>query len=177
MLNTLSIDRILPNTLKNTLLVLMSSLAIALAAHVQIPLTPVSVTLQDFAVLLIAMLLGWRLASAAVLCYLIEGAAGLPVFANASGFAELIGPAGGYLLAFLPAAAITGYLIERGWGRHVWGIASAGLIGLAVIFIGGLSVLALFVGWQQSITLGLLPFILGDMLKLIFLTTTVSFFR
>ena len=129
MLNTLSIDQILPNTLKNTLLVLMSSLAIALAAHVQIPLTPVPVTLQDFAVLLIAMLLGWRLASAAVLCYLIEGAMGLPVFANASGFAELIGPAGGYLLAFLPAAAITGYLIERGWGRHIWGIASAGLIG------------------------------------------------
>jgi len=75
--------------------------------------------------------------------------------------------------AFVPAAAIAGYLVEKGWGRNFLGVLLAQVIASIVIFGGGMTVLALYIGWQKSIILGLLPFLLGDSLKMIFLAFIV----
>src|SRR5256885_3813912 len=102
-------------------LVLAGSALIALAAQVRIPLpfSPVPVTGQTFAVLLVAAALG-RLGLASVIAYLIEGAAGLPVFAGGTfGVTTIVGPTGGYLIGFALAAAIVGSAAEQGWDRHL----------------------------------------------------------
>ena len=157
---------------KNIAVILIGVLGITIAAKMSIPLQPIPITLQDFAVLFIGMTYGWRLGSLTVMLYLFVGAIGLPIFADS----PLLAPNAGFLLAFLPATVVSGYLVEHGWGKHMLTTALAALAGLAVIFIGGLSVLAIFVGWQKSIELGLLPFILGDVLKLTFLSIAIPVF-
>src|SRR5688572_14811783 len=101
-------------------LVLLGSVLIALCAQVAIPLpfTPVPVTGQTFAVLLIGAAFGSRLGAATVLAYIIEGAAGLPVWSPGAtqGAARLMSPTGGYIVGFLVAAFVVGLLVERGWG-------------------------------------------------------------
>lgn len=159
-------------SINNVALILLGVIAIAISAHIEIPLQPVPVTLQDFAVLFIGMTYGWRLGSLTLISYLFLGMIGLPVFASAATF----GPSAGYLFGFLPAAALSGYLVERGWGRHIVTTALAGLAGLLVVFAGGLAVLSIFVGWEKSIELGFLPFIFGDSLKLIFLSIVIPTF-
>jgi biotin transport system substrate-specific component len=153
---------------RNALLVVGASLATGLAAQAAIPLpwTPVPLTGQSFAVLLTGMALGSRRGSLALALYLAEGAAGLPVFAGGgAGPAALVGPTGGYLLAFPLAAAMTGYLAERGWDRRGLTTLAAMLIGSVVIFAGGLAGLARFVPPAQLLGTGLLPFIPGDVVK------------
>ncbi|RPJ40883.1 MAG: biotin transporter BioY, partial [Candidatus Latescibacterota bacterium] len=123
-------DAVLPlHGIRTTgLLVAFASLLLALSARVAIPLpfSPVPISGQSFAVLLVGALLGSRRGSAAVLLYLAEGAVGLPVFAGgAGGAAYLVGPTGGYLAAFLPAAFVVGALCERGWDKRVPGAAAA----------------------------------------------------
>src|SRR5436309_9086430 len=133
--------------LRDTLLVLAASLVTALAAQVAIPLpwSPVPLTGQTFAVLLSGAVLGARRAFLAQLVYLAEGAFGLPVFAGgALGFAKIVGPTGGYLMAFPFAAALTGALAERGWDRRHLTTFAALLAGSALIFAGGLAWLARF---------------------------------
>jgi len=163
-------DAALPRAdfLRNALLVVGASLATALAARIAFPLpwTPVPVTGQTFAVLLTGMVLGSRRGALALALYLAEGAAGLPVFAaGAAGPAALLGPTGGYLLAFPLAAAMTGFLAERGWDRRGLSTLAAMLIGSSVIFVGGLSWLAHFVPPARLLGTGLLPFIPGDVVK------------
>jgi len=160
------------SSISNAALILLGVIAIAISAHIEIPLQPVPITLQDFAVLFIGMTYGWRLASLTVMSYLFLGMIGLPVFASAGAFA----PSTGFLFSFLPAAALSGYLVEKGWGRHIITTALAGLAGLVVVFAGGLAVLSIFVGWEKSIELGLMPFIFGDSLKLIFLSIVIPTF-
>jgi biotin transport system substrate-specific component len=163
-------DAALPRAdfLRNSLLVVGASLATALAARVAIPLpwTPVPVTGQTFAVLLTGMVLGSRRGFLALALYLAEGAAGLPVFAGgAAGPAALLGPTAGYLIAFPAAAALTGWLAERGWDRHRLPTLAAMLIGSGVIFAGGLGWLAQFVPPARLLSTGLIPFIPGDVVK------------
>ncbi len=162
--------------IKNSIIVILGSIFIAIAAQIQIPLQPVPITLQNFAVLLISMALGWRWGTLAVALYLFEGLLGFPVFANHKGSLELFSPTGGYLLAFLPAAFISGWLIERGWGRFTFSTAIAAFLGLSVIFVGGLSVLSLFVGLHQSLQLGLYPFLFSGGLKLMILSIVIPTF-
>ncbi len=149
---------------------LLGSVLIALAAQVALPLpwTPVPLTGQTFAVLLIGAALGrWR-GSAAVALYLGEGAAGLPVFASGkAGWVWLLGPTGGYLWGFLLAAFLVGWLAERGWDRRLTTTAAAMGIGSLAIYACGLPWLARFVGWDAVVTAGLLPFVPGDLLKLV----------
>ncbi len=159
-------------TFKKAALLILGIIAIAISAKIAIPLQPVPVTLQDFAVLFIGMTYGWRLGSATVMLYLTLGALGFPFFADT----PLLAPNAGYLFAFVPAAALSGYLTENGWGRNSFTAALAGLAGLAVIFAGGLSVLAALMGWQKSLAVGFIPFILGDTLKLIFLSLVIPTF-
>lgn len=158
-------------------LVIGGSLLIAMAAHVNIPLQPVPITLQTLAVFFIAMTYGWRLGVATILLYLAEGAMGLPVFAgNQIGLLVILGSTGGYLLGWIPAVIISGFLIESGWGKNYIGVILAGLLGSIPIYICGLAVLSQFVGLTQAILLGLKPFLLGDTLKIIFLAFIVPVF-
>ena len=145
------------------------SLLVALAAQISIrlPFSPVPVTGQTLAVLLVGALLGSRRGALSVLAYLAQGLTGLPVFAGgASGLAYALGPTGGYLAGFVAAAFVTGWLAERGWDRHVWRAALAMLAGHAAIYALGLGWLSIFAG-RQALALGLLPFVAGDVVKLI----------
>jgi len=146
------------------------SVFIALAAQVAfyLPGTPVPVTGQTLAVLLAGVLLGGRRGAAAVALYLVEGAAGLPVFAGwGFGLARFASPTGGYLLAFLPAAWLVGKLAQRGWDRGTVKAIAAMLIGNAVIHIGGAAWLACLFGWAKALAVGVGPFVIGDLLKVL----------
>ena len=152
--------------------VIAGSLLLWASAKVQVPFYPVPITLQTFAVLVIGAAFGWRLALATVALYLAQGAMGLPVFAGTPekgiGLAYMAGPTGGYLLGYLPAAAVLGWLAERGWDRNAITMALAMLIGNIVIYVPGLFWLGTVVGWDKPVLAwGLTPFLLGDLLKLV----------
>jgi biotin transport system substrate-specific component len=153
---------------RDALLIAWASFATAVAAQIAIPLpwSPVPLTGQTFAVLLCGAALGARRAFIAQVLYLVEGGLGLPAFAGgAGGVAILLGPTGGYLLAFPIAAAITGVLAERGWDRRFATMLAAMLLGSVAIFAGGLVGLSRFVSMDHLLAFGLLPFVPGDLLK------------
>ncbi|MCK8785963.1 biotin transporter BioY [Roseomonas sp. NAR14] len=148
------------------LLALGGSLAVAASAQIQVPLHPVPMTLQSLVVLLVGAAYGWRLGGATLALYLAEGLAGLPVFAGFNaGPAALLGPTGGFLLGFVPAAALAGWLAERGWARGLAGSAAMLLLGHAVIFAAGIAWLATLVGLPTAVAAGLLPFLPGTAVK------------
>jgi biotin transporter BioY len=150
-------------------LVIGGSLLIALCAQLRIflPFSPVPITGQTFAVLMIGALLGARRGCLAALLYLCEGAAGLPVFALGGGWPVLAGPTGGYLLGFVPAAYLTGALAGKRWDRRIASTILAMLLGNLVIYSFGLLRLSLTIGLNRSLlAAGLFPFILGDLLKI-----------
>jgi biotin transport system substrate-specific component len=154
----------------DVLLVLAGSALIALSAQVAVPLpfSPVPVTGQTFAVLLVGAALGRTRGSAAVLAYLAEGAAGLPVFAGGlAGPAVLLGPTGGYLFGFLPAAWICGALAERGWDRRLLTTLAAMAAGDLAIFAVGVPWLARFVGAENALAFGVAPFLIGNLSKIV----------
>ena len=154
--------------------VALAVIVTAAAAQVSVPLpfTPVPLVLTPLAVLVSAAALGARLGTLAQVAYLIAGIVGLPVFAPSiqlpPGALRLIGPTGGYLMAYPAAAFVTGYLAERGWDRRFWTSFAAMLAGLAIIFAGGVSWLAVSVthSFALAITAGLRWFIVLDVLKL-----------
>ena len=149
-------------------LVVFGSLLLAVSAQFKIPLYPVPVTGQTLVVLLIGMTYGPRLGGVTIAAYLFEGALGLPVFAGgAAGVAVLMGPTAGYLFGFLLAATAMGYLAERGIGRTVVSTIAAMVIGNCVIYLCGALWLANFIGSDQAIAAGVLPFLYGDALKLV----------
>ena len=160
LLNDLSIT-------KQIAVILAGSILIAVLAQIEIPLWPVPITGQSFGVILLAMVLGrWR-GLLCIIAYLLEGAAGLPVFAGGKmGLVILMGPTGGYLLGFITAAFITGYLAERGWDRKYWTMVVAMSLGTAVIFIFGLAWLSIVLNNAPILKLGLYPFIPGAILKI-----------
>lgn len=154
---------------RRAIAVVLGAALVALAAQFAIPIpgTPVPVTLQPLAVLVVGGLLGPRLGAASLVLYLLLGAAGLPVFTpiGLPGVARLLGPTGGYLLAYPLAAAAVGRLAADGTqlGRVILGVVT----GLALIHLGGLAQLALL---TQSLAgaarLGTVPFLLSDLGKL-----------
>lgn len=151
--------------LRNVVLVVLGSVLLAVSAKIKVPMWPVPMTMQPFAVLLIGMAFGCKLAAATLAAYLAQGALGLPVFAAGGGLAYMAGPTGGYLLGFLAAAALVGYLAERGWDRSVPLTFASMLLGIAVIYLFGVTWLATLVGAQKAIAAGLLPFLVGDLVK------------
>ncbi len=148
-------------------LILVGSLFLAACAQITVWTVPVPVTMQTFGVLVVGAIYGWRLGAATVAAYLVEGAIGLPVFAGfTSGLAILFGPTGGYLFGFVAAAAVVGWLAERGWDRNILTMAFAMLIGNVVLYVPGLLWLSYFTGWERVLEFGLYPFIIGDAVKL-----------
>lgn len=158
-------------TVKNIVLAIVGSLALWLSAKVQIPFLPVPMTLQTLVVLVIGMAYGWKMGAATVLLYLAEGAVGLPVFAGTPekgmGLAYMFGPTGGFLMGFVLAAAVVGFLAQRGWDRNFGTTALAMLIGNAAIYIPGILWLGSVVGWDKPVLQwGMIPFLFGDLVKL-----------
>jgi biotin transport system substrate-specific component len=184
-LTTTSVSAAKPATwMRTTGIVLVGSLFIAVCAHIALPLyfTPVPLTLQPFAVLLLGLLLSPRLASATLVTYLAEGAAGLPVFAPglafSGGMAHLLGPTGGYLLAYPVAVALISFL----WRRTSRSFATAALSATA----GNLVILACGALWlavvthasaQSVLTLAVIPFLPGDALKIVGAAALATGFR
>ncbi|UCH73132.1 MAG: biotin transporter BioY [Rhodospirillales bacterium] len=162
----------LSRSLRLAVLALAGTALLTLSAKIQVPFYPVPLTLQTFVVLAIGMAYGWRLGGATLLLYLAEGAVGLPVFAGTPekgiGLAYMLGGTGGYLVGFVAAAMLVGWLAERGWDRSAATTALAMLIGNIAIYLPGLLWLGALFGWDKPILeWGLLPFLLGDAVKLV----------
>ena len=171
--------------IRRTIAVVLGAVLVAAAAQVSVPLpgTPVPMTLQPMAVLLVGGLLGARLGALSMILYLAMGAAGLPVFTPTVplvGIARLVGPTGGYLLAYPVAAWATGFLISPGRGPgarvpRVGQVALAVLAGIALIHLGGLAQLAILTGnVSGAARLATWPFLLGDLLKLAVLVPVLT---
>jgi biotin transport system substrate-specific component len=164
---------LIPRIIREIVLVVTGSILIAFAAQFYFPLpfSPVPITGQTFAVLLLAALYGHNRGGLTILTYLILGIAGRPVFASGTfGIATIIGPTGGYLVGFLPAAYIVGFLSKRGWDRKVWTTATSMIIGNVVIYLVGTTWLSRFVGWDNVLQTGLIPFLIGDGAKIVLAT-------
>lgn len=156
---------------RNITLAIVGSLALWLSAKIHVPFYPVPMTMQTFAVLVIGMAYGWRLGGATVLLYLAEGASGLPVFSGTPergiGFAYMMGPTGGYLLGFLIAAVVTGFLAERQWDRRILTTLIAMTLGTTIIIGTGALWLGAVIGFDKDIlALGVTPFLLGAVFKI-----------
>jgi biotin transport system substrate-specific component len=158
------------------LLAILGSVAIGVAAQVQVPFYPVPMTLQTLAVLIVGGAYGWRLGAATVLLYIAGGAAGIPLFhGGTAGLGVLAGPTGGYLWGFVIAAGIVGWLAERGFDRHPGRMLIATLLGGAILYIPGILWLTLWLmqaktmyagaAFDAALAGGLYPFIFGDLLK------------
>ncbi|HVR66051.1 MAG TPA: biotin transporter BioY [Verrucomicrobiae bacterium] len=149
------------------ILILVGSLFLAACAQITVWTVPVPITMQTFGVLVVGAVYGWRLGLATVAAYLVEGAIGLPFFAGMTGgLAILFGPTGGYLFGFVAAAAVVGWLAERGWDRNILTMALAMLIGNVVLYVPGIVWLSNFTGWEKVFDYGLYPFVIGDAVKL-----------
>ena len=150
-------------------LVIGFSLLTALAAQVVIPIGPIPITGQTFAVLLTGALLGSRLGSMAMVAYLVEGASGLPFFSGGNaGLLHIMGPTGGYLIAFPAAAYITGAFAEHGWDRRFLTAAAAMAVGSAIIMLSGWAWFSVVMHTSPMLTLYLtvIKFIPGDIVKI-----------
>ncbi len=169
----------------NVFTVLLGTVLITLAAKINVPTWPVPVTLQSFAIAGLAAAFGWRIGTATVIAYLVEGAAGLPVFAGASaGLPYLFGPTGGFLLGFVPMAYIIGRAADLGASARPGLLVVAMLVADALLFaLGFLWLLALgsAAAWiDQSNIVGsafakaVQPFLLWDGLKMVFAALTVT---
>jgi biotin transport system substrate-specific component len=163
------LDAFIPRTaVVNIVSVVLGAGVVGALAQVSIPLWPVPITGQTLGVLVVASLLGlWRGVSAMVL-YAAAGAAGLPWFSDASsGVSVILGPTGGYILGFIVAAALTGWLAQRNWDRKILGGIVAFLAGSVTVFALGLPWLAAVLGLtlEQTLEFGLYPFIIGGVIK------------
>lgn len=155
--------------------ILLGSWLIAVLAQVRVPIGPVPITGQTLGVLLVGALLGSRQGPLSVTIYLGQGFIGLPVFTGGTtGLARLTGPTGGYLIGFVVAALVVGWLSERGWSRRFTTAAAAMLLGSVCVYALGLPWLASFIGTGAALRLGLLCFIPGDLLKLLLAAAAVS---
>jgi biotin transport system substrate-specific component len=155
--------------LRAVILAVLGTALLTLSAKLKVPFYPVPMTMQSLVVLVIGATYGWRLGAATVALYLVEGALGLPVFADTPerglGLPYMMGPTGGYLVGFVLAAAVVGWLAERGWDRSVPLTFAAMAIGHVVLFAAGFAWLATLIGPEKAWALGVVPFALATLLK------------
>ena len=167
------IDRVVPRSAVNdAALILSGAVATAYAAQLVIPMWPVPFTAQTLAVLLVGSVLGATRGAISLIAYFSMGAVGLPVFSAATSLS--FGPTFGYLVGFVAAAAVVGYLSERGWHRSAVGVIGSFAIANSVIYLFGLPWLAFALGnlgvandFSSVAAAGLVPFILGDVIKMV----------
>lgn len=156
--------------LRWVVLAVIGTALLTIAAKIKVPFYPVPMTMQTLVVLLIGATYGWRLGGATILLYLAEGAMGLPVFTNTPekgiGLAYMIGSTGGYLVGFVLAAGLVGWLAQRGWDRSPVSMLAAMTLGTAVILAFGVAWLAYLIGFDKALTFGLYPFLWGAVLKI-----------
>ncbi|MCU1347610.1 MAG: BioY protein [Acidobacteria bacterium] len=150
------------------LLVIGASVLVAISAQIAIPIpfSPVPLTLQPLAVLLVGVVLGSTRAAAALALYLLEGVSGLPVFAQGHAGPISMLPTAGYLFSYPAAAWIAGWFSERGWGNSSLRAIAGMLTALAIIYLGGWSWLSLLVGPQKAFAAGVAPFLIADAIKI-----------
>lgn len=159
--------------LPTVLAILGGAALIALASRVQVPMWPVPATLQTMAVLALAIGLGRVVAVGAVLAWLTYGVVGVPVFASGAGLAYLTGPTAGYMAGFLLAAHVVGGLASGEWRVRAPMVFALGVLGGALIYLPGVLWLSGFVGLEQAIRVGVLPFVPGDLLKAVLLAVAL----
>lgn len=160
--------------MRNISAVILGSAIVAVCAHVALPLdfTPVPLTMQDFAVIALGLLLTPRVAMFTMLAYLAEGAAGLPVFApggpiGLTGLAHIIGPTGGYLMAYPTVAVVASHLWRKGERSYLGALVSAGAGTLVLFTLGGVWLgLISHISMQAVIALGVAPFLPGAGVKM-----------
>jgi biotin transport system substrate-specific component len=157
--------------LVDVLLVVAGAGLVALCAQIEIPLgfTPVPISGQTFAVLLVGASLGPLLGASSLLLYFCVGLIGAPVYSGGDGGWEIVhGATGGYLVGFIAAAVLTGWLAQRRWDRHFTSAVAAMLSGSVVIYLFGLPWLAkeIGTGLEDTLEAGLYPFVIGDLIKL-----------
>ncbi len=155
--------------LRMTVYAALMAALIAAGAYIAVPVGPVPIVLQNMFVLMAGLLLGWRWGLAAVAVYLLAGVCGLPVFAGGTGgIGRLAGPTGGYLLGYLPAATAVGWISHRAENRTFFDVAGL-IVGTAIVYLCGVSWLKMVTGMSvnKSLTVGMLPFLPGDGLKIV----------
>ena len=168
------VDRLIPGDglLWDVVRIATANLLLVACAQIALPLpwTPVPITGQTFGVMMVGALLGARRSAIALGLYLLEGAAGLPVFQpfGLPGAARLLGPTAGYLWAFPVAGYVTGWLIERGEDRGLVRLASSFIAGQSLILVGGCAWLAVLNGLdiRAALAAGALPFAPGELIKI-----------
>jgi biotin transport system substrate-specific component len=164
-------DVLWPSTtaVRHVALAVVGSLLLAISAKLQVPFWPVPMTMQTYVVVVLGMVYGPRLGTLTVVLYLAEGALGLPVFAGTPqqgiGLSYMLGPTGGYLAGFVLAAALSGFLAQRGWDRTPGRTFLAMALAHVSVFIPGVSWLAIHLGWDRAIAAGLSPFWVATLAK------------
>ena len=158
--------------IKYLLIVFLGSLLLAISAKIKIPFYPVPMTMQTFVVVLMGMAFGWRIGVATVSIYLLEGIIGLPVFAGTPekglGLVYFMGPTMGYLIGFLFAAFLAGYLNLK---TNVFFIFIKLILSVSIIYVFGILWLGNLIGWDKPLLeLGLMPFLLAELFKISLLT-------
>jgi biotin transport system substrate-specific component len=154
--------------LRTVILVALGTALLTLSAKINLPLPFVPMTLQTLVVLVIGAAYGWRLGGTTVIVYLAEGAIGWPVFAGpVGGLAPLLGPTAGYLVGFVAAVVVTGWLSERGWDRSVPLLFVAMGAGHIIILAAGFAWLAfgMKLGFEKAWLVGIAPFIAASVIK------------
>ena len=167
MSSALILDRYVPRTISSDIALVGAGAAlIAVAAQIQIPMIPVPMTMQTFAVLLVAATLGFSRGAACTALYLALGAFGLPVFAGAATLKAAM-PTLGYLIGFVLAAAVIGFLAEKGFTKNPLKLAAALTAGSLVIYASGVTGLIAILGidFTTALSVGVLPFLIGDAVK------------
>ena len=162
--------------LKYIVIAFAGSILLTISAKIKIPFYPVPMTMQTFVVILLGITFGYRAAAAAVFLYLIEGISGLPVFSNSPekgvGLSYFMGPTMGYLIGFIFAAVIAGYL--KYTKNYIFNFFKI-LFSISIIYLFGLLCLGTLIGWDKPIfKLGLLPFVYAEILKMLLLTLIVN---
>lgn len=160
-------------------IVVGASLFIALCAHLTLPLAPVPLTLQNFAVLVVGLTLGSRRGFAALMLYLLEGASGLPVFSptGMGGIAQLLGPTGGFLMSYPFVAALAGWIFEHGQ-RTFARAAVAALAGEIVLFAAGIGWLTLLThSFLYALRAGFYLFVFAEVMKIMFAAAVAARLR
>jgi biotin transport system substrate-specific component len=161
----------LSRALLAALAVVAGSLLLTASAKTQVPFWPVPMTMQTFVVVALALLYGPRLGLLTIAIYVGQGALGLPVFAGTPergvGLAYLAGPTGGYVVGFVAATMLVGWLARRGWDRSVPLAIAAAALGMALIYLPGVAWLAGYVGFQKAVAVGAVPFLLADAAKIL----------